>query len=185
MMMDAEDATAFRRLLQSHLATVEDWAWSDLDAAYETCESPIERKLLPHLVLLKPAMLGHRWGSTLDNAVEVLLKPQHEIGDYRVDFAMIVRPAFDPRPSLQVAIECDGHEFHDATKEAAARDKRRANDLQIAGWRLMRFSGRQIHENAAGCAEQVGFLINAHVNEQITHALGARLSSRPDYGDEA
>lgn len=85
--------------------------------------------------------------------------PQVRIGSYRVDFVVMasiknnetggeVRRAF-------LAVECDGHDFHEKTKEQAARDK--ARDRYITGLHvpMMRFTGSEIWRSPMQCAEEV------------------------------
>jgi len=70
-------------------------------------------------------------------------------GKYRADFVVILPP------SGLVVVECDGHDFHEKTKEQAARDKKRDRDIQIDGWRVLRFTGSEIYANADRCAQDV------------------------------
>ncbi len=49
-------------------------------------------------------------------------------------------------------LECDGHDFHEKTKEQAAKDKRRDRELQHLGYRVFRFTGSEIHNDAIACA---------------------------------
>lgn len=42
-------------------------------------------------------------------------------------------------------IECDGHDFHERTKEQAARDRDRDRPVQEMGWRIMRFTGSELY----------------------------------------
>lgn len=44
----------------------------------------------------------------------------------------------------RIVVECDGHEFHEKTKEQAERDKSRDRALTTSGWRVLRFTGREI-----------------------------------------
>jgi very-short-patch-repair endonuclease len=101
------------------------------------CESPIE-------LMLGQALL--RW---LD------IEPQFAVcihgKRYRIDFAVIV-PGDD---SLKIAVECDGHSFHERTKEQAQRDRSRDRALVADGWKVMRFTGREITKDALRCAEEV------------------------------
>ena len=56
-------------------------------------------------------------------------------GEYRVDFLLryrVVLPKFedgilvrDVESDKQMIVECDGHDFHERTKEQASRDKER------------------------------------------------------------
>lgn len=68
---------------------------------------------------------------------------------YRLDFAIL--GALD----VKVAVECDGHEFHEKTKEQASKDKARERALVSAGWLVMRFAGSEIWRDPEGCADQV------------------------------
>ncbi|MDQ3254286.1 MAG: endonuclease domain-containing protein [Acidobacteriota bacterium] len=49
-------------------------------------------------------------------------------------------------------VECDGHDFHEKRKEQAAKDKRRDRILQSLGYRVFRFTGSEIHNDAIACA---------------------------------
>ena len=65
----------------------------------------------------------------------------------RLDFAMFCRDA-------KVAIELDGHEFHERTKDQAERDKSRDRLLQAAGWHVLRFTGSEVWRDAGACAQE-------------------------------
>ena len=45
-----------------------------------------------------------------------------------------------------MAIECDGHDFHEKTKEQAQRDKEKDRILQANGWLIARFTGSEIYK---------------------------------------
>lgn len=79
----------------------------------------------------------------------VFLAPQVQIGSYRVDFllGMGTRPAI----SECVAVECDGHDFHDRTPEQAARDKSRDRLLNQYVKAVARFTGREIYRDVDAC----------------------------------
>lgn len=78
------------------------------------------------------------------------LLPQAQIGEYRVDF--IFGSFMDPRLSSCVAIELDGHEWHERTKEQAARDKSRDRALSVSCGRVIRFTGSEIYRDMSRCA---------------------------------
>jgi very-short-patch-repair endonuclease len=42
-------------------------------------------------------------------------------------------------PSIKLAVEADGRQFHDAPK-ALYRDRARANDVELEGWTILRFT---------------------------------------------
>lgn len=86
--------------------------------------------------------------------------PQAEIltarKKYRADFLVEV-VANDKE--VNVVVECDGHDFHEKTKEQAARDKARDRDMQAAGYLVLRFTGSEIYKSVEMCAEQVEYAI--------------------------
>jgi very-short-patch-repair endonuclease len=107
------------------------------------------------------------WGIGLDDAYDkISLKPQASIGDYRVDFlltfstvAILVPKPGESPPEIHVeahaVVECDGHEWHEKTKEQARRDKQRDRLLQSFGYPVLRFAGSEIWADAMACAATV------------------------------
>lgn len=98
----------------------------------DQCESPIEQQMLRAL---------------LQYGVPLKITPQLRVGDYRIDLAV-------EHGGRRVAVECDGHEFHQ-TKVAAAHDARRGRVLSRMGWLVQRFTGQEIYQNAQACASEV------------------------------
>jgi hypothetical protein len=76
----------------------------------------------------------------------------------RFDFSVRVYPSetltrsekvgIDP-PKL--AIELDGHDFHERTKEQVATRNARDRRAQGAGWTILHFSGSEIHRDPLKC----------------------------------
>lgn len=54
-----------------------------------------------------------------------------------------------------IAVELDGHDYHERTRAQVRHRDRRDRDLQAAGWRLMHFSGSEFHRNPAKCVDEV------------------------------
>jgi hypothetical protein len=67
---------------------------------------------------------------------------------YRLDFVLRTNHGM-------LTIECDGHEWHDRTKEQAAHDRRRDRDLLRIGLPTIRFTGSEIHRDIATCVDDV------------------------------
>lgn len=84
--------------------------------------------------------------------LEYWITPQAAIDGCRVDFLMWFRRG---RHVSGVAIECDGHAFHEKTKEQAARDKDRDRRILLSGFPVMRFTGSEIFRDVHRCVEQV------------------------------
>lgn len=77
------------------------------------------------------------------------LQPQHKIGPYRVDFAVLHR---------MVVIELDGHEYH-KTREQRTSDAQRQRYLEAHGWRVIRFTGSEVYKNPQACVDEAARLI--------------------------
>ena len=65
---------------------------------------------------------------------------------------------------MKIGVECDGHDFHEKTKEQAARDKKRDRDLQALGYRVLRFSGSEIYRDVNACILAIFEQLNQDVN---------------------
>lgn len=144
----------------------EEWAERSRQAAedhyaYHDCHagSDLERLLLVPLMFIQPRWLEGGYGGPLDLEPEFTIRPQYPIGPYFVDFAVLVGPFGVERKEFRIAVECDGHYFHDRTKEQATRDKRRDRYLTLHGWRVIRFTETEINADPRGCADQVEELI--------------------------
>jgi len=85
----------------------------------------------------------------LDNSKDFYIAPQRQIGSYRADFIIGCTPV---DTALQIVVECDGHAFHERTKEQAAHDKARDRRMQGVGYKVFRFTGHEIYRNAFDCA---------------------------------
>lgn len=117
------------------------------------CESPIEQ--------LMGVALHEVFPKTVDViADDFFINPQEKIEyngkDYRVDFFVVVNYKNKIKGYV---IECDGHEFHEKTKEQARRDKQRDRDLMTIGHPVMRFTGSEIYDNPILCAREAASVI--------------------------
>ena len=79
--------------------------------------------------------------------------PQFTVGRYRADFLLGVG-ADRGRLSRCVIVECDGHDFHEKTKEQAARDKARDRELLVSVAKVIRFTGSEMHSKPYECADE-------------------------------
>lgn len=73
--------------------------------------------------------------------------------------------------SNKLAIELDGHDFHERTKEQATRDKSRDRTLLKFGWSTMRFTGSEVFRDPLTCACEGADLVHraAAPNLNFTH----------------
>jgi very-short-patch-repair endonuclease len=90
---------------------------------------------------------------TLEPDSRVLnIEPQVTILNYTADF---VAYAHTINGTKALVIECDGHDFHERTKEQAAHDRARDRAMQEAGYTVFRFTGSEIYRDPVKCARQV------------------------------
>lgn len=147
-----------------------------IDIFVSACESPIEQMLLLALKTYGDEVASiHRYSydspsCIRDASVEpptawnnLVIQSQASTGKYRVDFKLTYRETgkdfckenqsdFIAR---QVLVECDGHEFHEKTKEQAANDKKRDRELAAKGYTVLRFTGSEIWKDPFKCAEEI------------------------------
>lgn len=115
-------------------------AYEKAELVFARCGSPIEELFLAH-----GSLRATGWG---DDALEFSwggVSPQYRVGRHRVDFLL------QADEHVPVAVELDGHDFHERTKEQASRDKSRDRDLVKAGLRVMRFTGSEVWKNPGEC----------------------------------
>ena len=112
------------------------------------CDSPIEKILFLCLWDLKQTAevqigLGY-----------LSIVPQYcfnlDGNNYRADFFL-----HDGQAKIKVIIECDGHNFHEATKEQAAHDKKRDRLFTKHKYCVLRYTGSEIYADPFKCAEDV------------------------------
>jgi hypothetical protein len=79
---------------------------------------------------------------------------------YRLDVALLPRlevlQALEKHgiPLRAVAVELDGHEHHERTKEQAIKRNERDRWLQGAGWTVLHFSGSELNAKPVECVHQ-------------------------------
>ena len=69
-----------------------------------------------------------------------------EKNKYRADFMITIWDCHLTE-GLSFIIECDGHDFHEKTKEQAQRDKQRDRNILANGMYVMRYTGSEIFNN--------------------------------------
>ncbi len=113
-----------------------------VNAAWSLCESPIERAIVPWLVMgwFSPIALAPIPIITdLDDAPDVplFIVPQFKVRRYRLDFCLSLKVG-ESRKLL--ALECDGADFHRDTVADWHRDR----ELLSMGIRTIRATGSEI-----------------------------------------
>lgn len=132
------------------------------------CESPIEQMLAISLERLTrseslqiPLLIDF---VEIENQREVVCNGKK----YRVDFAITVHYWDCDKVFV---IECDGHEFHQKTKEQVKRDNERTRNLILCGYTVIRFSGTEIFHNSWKCAQEIKKIIQERALKVIKGAI--------------
>lgn len=108
----------------------------------EKCKSPIEKLMCAILF-----------------QTEAYFEVQEKIEKYIVDFLIDLTVGEDCN---YIVIECDGHDFHEKTKEQAQHDKERDRFLQMEGYPVYRFTGSEIFNNPLKVLKEIEDIIYAH-----------------------
>lgn len=120
---------ALRTIVMRHVGFLS----NDFERAAMQCASPIERAMLYAVALVAwdwtdSVLLrveGIASGLFSSRSVALEIEPQATVGKYRVDFLLTLSaplPA-DPneRRSVQMALECDGHNWHERSRQSRRR----------------------------------------------------------------
>lgn len=117
-------------------------------------ESEIERAFAVLFILEFQDQPGKlRFGFPVQGDDGFVLVPQYSVGQYRVDFVFGDARKLTLRDCM--AIELDGHEWHERTKEQAARDKARDRYLSRTFGRVIHFTGSEIYNDIGECFVEV------------------------------
>lgn len=134
-----------------------DKAKAGLQWAYEHCDSPIERRLLPALVFANygegfasfPAQVHLPKLDAEPPLGDLVIVPQFAFIKYRLDFAIVAEA--EGRRKF-VAVECDGQDYH----KNADKDRARDEYLKAFGFDVFRFNGPDIQADPLTLATKVG-----------------------------
>lgn len=138
------------------LLTFDNWSFG--------VESPIERLMLVGMLRIIPfeevsamplmtceIVSEKSHPKVLERAAEhgcMNIHLQCRLLDWPADFVLSC-PSISAK---KIIIECDGHDFHERTKEQASRDRSRDRAAQGAGHMMLRYTGSEIYRDPLGCA---------------------------------
>ena len=124
-----------------------------------------------HPVMKREDQIDFSLGASRYARLTLELRPQAQIGEHRVDFLLSffgtdLAPATNQqttgggewqevRVDQKMIVECDGHDFHERTKEQAQRDKERDRTLQSLGFRVFRYTGSELYADVFKCAAAI------------------------------
>lgn len=130
----------------------------------EQCESPIEKLLLAALFAdhrINPwteiVFMGRSKPSKRYTRSEaIFIYQQAPVGKYRVDFLILdCSVPLELKEPRWMVVECDGHDYHERTKEQAKRDKQRDRYFQSRNYKVLRFTGSEIWNDHEACADEI------------------------------
>ena len=163
--------------------------YEKLNAASSFTKSPIEKALLHALIIrgIDKAQrvnvsnglekIPYKFGEiTYCNKLSIV--SQYQVGNYKVDFFILYEDIFHQSiaesnrfplsifkiPSL--IVECDGHDFHERTKQQISNDKKREREIQKLKSEIpiFRFSGSDIWKDVFAVADEI---LNYLVSENL------------------
>jgi hypothetical protein len=123
------------------------------------CESPIEEIFAWYWVV---------WTECCPfGEMPLVLVPQfwfddRDFGRYRFDFAVS-----NYRTGRKVAIELDGHEWHERTREQVEARNLRDRRMQLHNWKIIHYSGAEVIRDGIGAAATAWHLA-VHTNNDIS-----------------
>lgn len=110
----------------------------------DACESPIE--VVWGVWWLGLALLCQMYNRPFPYAPEAQYDVECNGEWYRLDFAF---------PEQKIAVELDGHAFHERTVDQVIARDTRDRHLQVAGWRVLHWSGTELLRAPASAIEQL------------------------------
>ena len=129
------------------------------------CESPMEQLMAMALDDVDYYFIASNTIEIIGNSHQVDIKCDSK--NYRVDFLMEIAFKYNNHylKLLKLIIECDGHEFHEKTKEQVIKDNQRDRDLKNEGYEILHFSGSEIYNNSYDISKDIKkFIIRQYYN---------------------
>lgn len=145
-LLDAAVKMAMRRRQQ--------YVTNEMRRLLSLCRSPIEEQFAAALFGTDAASLCFTVVAGVGDHLRdhgFYIFPQMPVRNYKADFGLILHGYTG---HYRLVAECDGHDFHEKSKEQAAHDKSRDRAFLEEGWPVMRFTGSEIHRDALACADQ-------------------------------
>lgn len=104
------------------------------------------------------------WSGEPSDPFDVEIQTQAKVGPYRADVLVTVKHSTNKEERYRpIAVELDGHDFHERTKAQAAHDKKRDRFFVAQGIVLLRFTGSEVTRDAVACANEVCLLMGQRV----------------------
>lgn len=150
--VEKDNGSKLEGIVDDVIAILIDHLSLDIALAIDDCQSPIEKAF--SLYFNRYINLSV-FGRGISEVFECTNQAPINIEDknYRVDF-LVEYANQKTSYAQQFVIECDGHDFHEKTKEQAANDRQRERKLIQQGFIVIRFTGSEIYNAPAKCARE-------------------------------
>lgn len=143
-----------------------EWAWNLRQLHNGSFGSPIEEVLFAAFIFKNSLSGGsplhqlpsekHREVAKAKGFIDFYIVPQHPFGAYRADFLIgFYGPKNWSLKQSAIVVECDGHQWHESTKEQAQRDRQRERELNQHVAKVIRFTGSEIYQDPFACADEI------------------------------
>ena len=143
-------------------ATAE-WTWNLRSLHAHAFQSPIEEVL--HAVFIFKATLNggrplrqfpsaQQHEAAQKGGPDFYIVPQHQFGPYRADL-LVGYYGIGTIKQTSIVVECDGHQWHERTKEQAQKDRERERALNAHVAKVIRFTGSEIYRDPFACADEI------------------------------
>lgn len=132
----------------------------DLTLCMEGCQSPIEQLMALALheefsslhTIYEEIRVGVKIIEIRNQDPVLVQSGKTYIPDFSIPVIDVTKQGFSGK---MFAIECDGHDFHEKTKEQSTHDRKRERELIAEGYTVIRFSGSEIYQDPSKCASEV------------------------------
>jgi very-short-patch-repair endonuclease len=163
-----DDPSTYDRLVKDAEQAYANWSWA---LSEDEVGSPIEAILLAFALFATDGY--HRVsynmfpGQHPPPEFGTEFQVQAQIDRYRVDFLFICHYGGHSR---RLIVECDGHDFHERTKEQAARDKSRDRALVKDGATVLRYTGSELYRDPVKCIEEIEVILSDLMDDALAAA---------------
>jgi very-short-patch-repair endonuclease len=170
------DIKEFLEEIDQYSDLVKKLIWDELYRSFELTDSylmeiksPIEQALF--LAIRNSGCLAflERYAKDVHGGESLILDYQHQIKTgnktYYADLALCIWLKNDS--TVNLAIECDGHEFHEKTKKQAQYDRQRERAITAAGYTVIRFTGSEIFKDPYKCADEIRDLAFSQIKKNL------------------
>lgn len=106
--------------------------------------------LMPRLSLPSMASFPPIKCTRVEGAVNVM--PECEMGAYRADFGVMAKAYGKGNAIIKASLECDGHDWHERTKEQVSYGRKRDRQLNTLGIEVLHYPGSDVNRDARQCA---------------------------------